>query len=94
MSQWLLQEKSKQVSQPRSKADRHEVVKSDRQLCMSSRRDGVVCFVPFIVVDVTRARLPLSATNGLEGALDVVGEAGGHGNIQLPAVSCKLHQKR
>jgi hypothetical protein len=48
--------------------------------------------VPLVVVDVAGSGSPLSSSNGRELGGDVVGKAGVHGDIQLPAISCEKRQ--
>jgi hypothetical protein len=53
------------------------------------RGKRTVPVVALVVVDVARASLPLATTNGLEVASNVRGQAGVHGEVELPAVTCR-----
>ena len=57
-------------------------------------RDELIGSVPLVVVDISGSSSPLASSNGGELGGDVVGEAGVHGDVQLPAVSCEQRGKQ
>ena len=102
-SQWTRKRLSSESDVPVVSAERFQVSMQYSQMVIVvvvkvkgavEHRDELIGSVPLVVVDISGSSSPLASSNGGELGGDVVGEAGVHGDVQLPAVSCEQRGKQ